>query len=63
MDNDNLQQLFYENPISLETFKSQFRLIDPPVVTDELMEALAKANDMDVPKITIDSILIDIERA
>lgn len=59
MCNDNLQQLFYEPPISSETFKSQFRLIDPPVITDELMEALAKAKDVDTPSITIDSILID----
>lgn len=46
-------------PISYETFKSQFRLIDPPTITDELMEALAKAKDVDTPSITIDSILID----
>lgn len=59
MCNDNLQQLFYEPPISYETFKSQFRLIDPPTITDELMEALAKAKDVDTPSITIDSILID----
>lgn len=59
MCDDNLQQLFYEPPISSETFKSQFKLIDPPTITDELMEALAKAKDVDTPSITIDSILID----
>lgn len=59
MCNDNLQQLFYEPPISFETFKSQFKLVDPPTVTDELMAALAKAKDVDTPSITIDSILID----
>ena len=59
MCNDNLQQLFYEPPISSETFKSQFKLIDAPTITDELMEALAKAKDVDMPSITIDSILID----
>ena len=59
MCNDNLQQLFYEPPISFETFKSQFKLVDPVTVTDELMEALANAKDVDVPSITIDSIMID----
>lgn len=59
MDNDELELLFYGKPISLETFKSQFKLVDPPTITDEMMDALAKAMEVDVPKITIDSILID----